>query len=61
MNGYLRKHLMSRGAYTFATDLYIEFVLPHLRRHANGTIIGYGVREVPSDTSIRQVLIPLFN
>lgn len=61
MNCYLRKHLMSRGDYTFATDLYTEFVLPHLRKHANGTIVGYGVREVPSDSSIRQVLIPLFN
>ena len=61
MNCYLRKHLMSRGDYTFATDLYNEFVLPHLRKHANGTIVGYGVREVPSDSSIRQVLIPLFN
>ena len=61
MKCYLRKHLMSRGAYTFATDLYTEFVLPHLRKHANGTIVGYGVREVPSDSSIRQVLIPLFN
>lgn len=61
MNGYLRKHLMSRGDYTFATDLYTEFVLPHLRKHANGTVVGYGVREVPSDSSIRQVLMPLFN
>lgn len=25
MNCYLRKHLMSRGDYTFATDLYTEF------------------------------------
>ncbi len=61
MNSYLRKHLMSRGDYTFATDLYTEFVLPHMRKHANGTIVGYGVREVPSDSSIRQILMSLFN
>ena len=61
MNSYLRKHLMSRGDYTFATDLYTEFVLPHMRKHANGTIVGYGVREVPSDFSIRQILMSLFN
>lgn len=61
MNGYLRKHLMSRGDYTFATDLYAEFISPNLRKHANGTIVGYGVREVPRDSSIRQVLIQLFN
>ena len=61
MNGYLRKHLMSRGDYTFATDLYAEFISPNLRKHANGTIVGYGVREVPRDSSIRQELIQLFN
>lgn len=61
MNGYLRKHLLDRGDYSYATDLYEEFVQPHLRKHSNGTIIGYGVREVPSDSSIRQILIPLFS
>lgn len=61
VNGYLRKHLMSRGNYTFATDLYAEFISPNLRKHANGMIVGYGVREVPRDSSIRQVLIQLFN
>lgn len=61
MNGYLRRNLLSRGNYTFANDLYAEFVLPYLRKHSNGTVIGYGVREVPRDSSIRQVLTPLFD
>ncbi len=61
MNGYLRKHLMSRGDYTFAENLYTEFVMPHLRKHPNGTVTGYGVREVPRDSTVRHVLIPLFS
>ena len=60
MNGYLRGALLSRGKYEFATDLFDEFVLPHLRYHPDGRIMGYGVREVPSDTNIRNKLISLF-
>ena len=57
MNGYLRGALLSRGKYEFATDLFSEFILPHLRHHPDGRIMGYGVREVPSDTNIRNKLI----
>ena len=60
MNGYLRGALLSRGKYEFATDLFNEFVLPHLRHHHDGRIMGYGVREVPSDTEIRNKLSSLF-
>lgn len=60
MNGYLRGALLSRGKYEFATDLYKEFVAPRLRKHADGRIMGYGVREVPSDSNIRTRFIPLF-
>lgn len=60
MNGYLRGVVLSRGKYEFATDLYKEFVAPHLRKHADGRIMGYGVREVPSDSTIRSKLQPLF-
>ena len=37
-----------------------EFILPHLRHHADGRIMGYGVREVPSDANIRTKLTSLF-
>ena len=60
MNGYLRGALLSRGKYEFATDLFNEFILPHLRHHADGRIMGYGIREVPSDASIRTKLTSLF-
>ena len=60
MNGYLRGSLLSRGKYKFATDLFDEFVLPHLRHHPDGRIMGYGIREVPSDTNIRTKLTSLF-
>ena len=60
MNGYLRGALLSRGKYGFATSLYKEFVAPRLRKHADGRIMGYGVREVPSDSAIRVKLQPLF-
>lgn len=59
-NGYLRGALLSRGKYEFATDLFNEFILPNLRHHPDGRIMGYGVREVPSDTTIRNKLSALF-
>lgn len=59
-NGYLRGALLSRGSYEYATDLFKEFVAPHLRHHKDGRIMGYGVREVPSDATIRAKLLPLF-
>lgn len=60
MKGYLKRALLSRGKYEFATDLFNEFVLPHLRHHADGCIMDYGIREVPSDTAIRTKLAALF-
>lgn len=60
MNGYLRGALLCRGKYEFATDLFNEFVLPNLRHHPDGRIMGYGVREVPSNTEIRNKLSSLF-
>lgn len=60
MNGYLRGALLSRGKYEFATDLCKEFVLPHIRHHADGRIMGFGIREVPRDSDMRDKLIPLF-
>lgn len=60
MNGYLRGALLSRGKYEFATDLFNEFILSRLRRHPDDRIMGYGVREVPSDANIRNILSVLF-
>ena len=60
MNGYLRGRLLSRGKYEYATDLCKEFILPHIRHHADGRIMGYGIREVPKDSAMRDKLAPLF-
>ena len=60
INGFLRDALLSRGKYEFSTDLYNEFIAPRLRHHADGRILGYGVREVPSDAVMRTKLLPLF-
>lgn len=60
VNGYLRGALLSRGQYTFATDLYRDYIAPRLRHHSQGRIIGYGIREVPKSQEIRSLLIPLF-
>ena len=60
MNGYLRGALLSRGKYEFATDLFNTFIAPNLRHHPDGRIMGYGVREVPSDAAIRSRMRPLF-
>lgn len=60
MNGYLRGSLLDRGKYEFASDLFDEFIFPYLRRYHGGRIMGYGIREVPSDSSIRKMLTPLF-
>ncbi|MBR7092742.1 MAG: DUF3800 domain-containing protein [Clostridia bacterium] len=60
LNGYLRGALLSRGKYAFATDLFNEYIRPNLRCHADGRIMGYGVREVPSDLTIRKKLSALF-
>lgn len=60
MNGFLRGALLNRGKYEFATDLCKEFILPHIRQHADGRIMGYGIREVPRDSRIREKLMPLY-
>ena len=60
MNGYMRRALYDKSNYAFAKDLCDAYVLPRLRHHTNGAIMGYGVREVPSNTTIRSTLLPLF-
>ncbi|MBR5949514.1 MAG: hypothetical protein IKZ82_12850 [Clostridia bacterium] len=60
MNGYLRGKIVSPGNYQFATDLYDEFIKPRMRCHANGTIVGYGVVDIPKRTPFRRRLDELF-
>ena len=60
MNGYLRGQIVQPGNYKFATDIYEEFVKPHLRRYSNGTIVGYGIVDIPKNTPFREQLTSIF-
>lgn len=60
MNGYLKGALLPKGKYEFATDLFDAFISPNLRRHPSKGIMGYGIREVPSNPEVRAQLTPLF-
>lgn len=61
MNGYLRGKIVSPGNYQFATDLYDEFIKPRLRSHFTGTIVGYGVVDIPKKTAFRNQLESIFD
>lgn len=61
MNGYLRGRIVQPGNYQFATDLYEEFVKPHIRRYSNGTIVGYGLVDIPKNTPFRWQLSSIFD
>ena len=60
MNGYLRGKIVSPGKYQFATDMYEEFIKPRLRCHSNGTIVGYGVIDIPKRTTFREIIETVF-
>lgn len=47
MNGYLRGKIVSPGNYQFATNLFSDYIISRIRSHSNGTIVGYGVIDVP--------------
>ncbi|MHC4537137.1 MAG: hypothetical protein ACYS6K_24580 [Planctomycetota bacterium] len=53
-NGFLRGHEAS-------TNLFIECVMPLLRRSSAGEIFAYGVREVPANERTRNSLKKKFN
>ena len=61
LNGYLRGTIVQPGNYKFATDIYEEFIRPHLRKHPNGTIVGYGIIDVPKKTPFRGQLTSIFD
>lgn len=61
MYGYLRKSFIAPDNYSFAADLYNDYIAQKIRRNISGTIMGYGVREVPSHSTYRQRLAPFFS
>ena len=61
MNGYMRGQILTPGNYQFATNMYNDFIKPRLRAHANGSIVGYGVIDIPKRTPFRGQLESVFD
>lgn len=60
MYGYLRRSFIAPTNYEFAADMYTDYIAGKLRCNASGTIMGFGVREVPKHLTLRQRLAPFF-
>ena len=60
MYGYLRRSFIAPANYAFATDMYNDYIYRKLRHSAMGSIMGYGIREVPKHSILRQNLAALF-
>lgn len=60
MYGYLRRSFIAPDNYAFATDMYNDYIYRKLRHSAMGSIMGYGIREVPKHLTLRQNLAALF-
>lgn len=60
MYGYLRRSFIAQDNYAFATDMYNDYIASKLRHDTAGNIMGYGIREVPKHSTLRQKLMPLF-
>lgn len=60
INGFLRRSIIFPGGFQFANDLYEEFIKPRIRRHPNGSIVGYGVVDIPKRTRFRGQLENIF-
>ena len=60
-NGFLWGQLLNRGRYEFATDLYLNYIFPYIRHHANGTKLGYGIIDVPGRSDVRNRLTKIFD
>ena len=60
MYGYLRRSFIAPDNYAFATDMYNDYIYRKFRHSAIGSIMGYGIREVPKHSTLRQNLAALF-
>lgn len=60
MYGYLRRSFIAPANYAFATDMYNDYIYRKLRHSAMGSIMGYGIREVPKHLTLRQNVAALF-
>lgn len=60
MYGYLRRSFIDPDNYSFAADLYKDYIAGKIRRNAVGNVMGFGVREVLSYMTYLQKLAPFF-
>lgn len=60
LNGFLRQNYLHRGKYDFANEMYDKCIHPHLRHNRNNEIMGYGIREVPSNQTLRKDFSAIF-
>lgn len=60
MYGYLRRSFIAPDNYSFAADMYKEFIACKLRRNTVGGIMGFGIREVPKHSTLRAKLKDIF-
>lgn len=61
MNGYLRGKIVKPGNYQFAMELYDKYISQRLRRYSNGTIVSYGIIDIPNRTPFRDQLKSIFD
>lgn len=61
LNGYLRGKIVQPGNYQFATDIYEEFIRPRLRKKYNGTVVGFGIVDIPITEAFREKLTSIFD
>lgn len=61
MNGYLRRQMLKPDGYKFSFDMFNEYIEPNLRKHSNGTTVGYGIIDIPKRTPFRKQLEDVFD
>jgi hypothetical protein len=60
MYGFLRRSFIAPDNYSFAADMYNEFIASKLRHNTMGNIMGFGIREVPKHAVLRNKLKDIF-
>ena len=61
MNGYVKRAFLDPNNYSFAADMYCDYVAEKIRHNSEGAKMGFGIREVPSHSVFRQQLIEVFD
>lgn len=60
MFGFLRGKTVNPGRYELATEFFETFIRPKIRCDYRGKLLGYGIREVPSQRTLREHFEKIF-